>query len=333
MPSFNRGQYIREALDSVFCQQTNYQFKIIIADDASTDNTLEIIKEYKDKYPDKIEIWTSEKNQGLHQNILRVYRNIKTDYWTVLDPDDYWTDNLLIQKALVFFENNKEWTIYAANINVIDQTTNDKRQTTNMPYVRLKPKYKIIDSSFQDYLNGKAVLSCTQASFYRNIFNDELFNKMAQIDLEIAKQAFRGDSFRNAVHLYKGNAHFVNEICAVYRITGTGLWTAISEFAKNNLNTLIFMVLFKFFDEKYPQLKRFAYKTFNINKNIILSIIKGNYEKGILSEAQIDAFFYLLKQFIQNPVSTDDKSISLKNKIRLKIYGYLKSKVSEKGLD
>ena len=119
MPSYNKEKYIAENLDSVFMQETSYDYHIIVADDCSTDRTVEIVREYQNKYPDKITLLTSETNQKLYRNVLRAYENTKTDYFCVLDPDDYWTDKYKIQKSLDFLEKNKDYTIYVTDTNML----------------------------------------------------------------------------------------------------------------------------------------------------------------------------------------------------------------------
>ena len=68
MPSYNKGRYIEEALESILMQETDYEYQIIIADDCSTDNTIDIVKSYQDKYSNKIVFLESDKNQGLYKN-------------------------------------------------------------------------------------------------------------------------------------------------------------------------------------------------------------------------------------------------------------------------
>ena len=60
MPLYNRERFLAKALDSIFMQQTNFEYKIIIIDDASTDNSLYIAEEYKKKY-NNIKIIKNEK--------------------------------------------------------------------------------------------------------------------------------------------------------------------------------------------------------------------------------------------------------------------------------
>ena len=60
---FNHEPYIRRTLDSFVNQKTNFRYEILLHDDASTDGTQEIIKEYFQKYPDKIRAILQENNQ------------------------------------------------------------------------------------------------------------------------------------------------------------------------------------------------------------------------------------------------------------------------------
>lgn len=70
--AFNHGQYIRQTLDGFVMQKTNFAFEAIVHDDASTDNTADIIREYAEKYPDIIKPFLRRKT-----NILREGKKLK----------------------------------------------------------------------------------------------------------------------------------------------------------------------------------------------------------------------------------------------------------------
>ena len=61
--TYNHEKYIREALDSFLMQNTDFKYEIVIHDDASTDNTANIIREYEEKYPDIIKPIYQKENQ------------------------------------------------------------------------------------------------------------------------------------------------------------------------------------------------------------------------------------------------------------------------------
>ena len=201
MPSFNKEKYIKEALESVFMQETTYDYHIIVADDHSTDRTVDIVREYQAKYPDKITLLTSDINQKLYKNVRRAYEITKTDYFCVLDPDDFWIDKHKIQKALDFLEKNKDYTIY------VTDTIQQLPDGTRKQFIKRRRE---IDTTFEDFTNGKGALGCTLGSTFRNVvFKNGLPDKMVNLVSPTNEQSFRGDSFRTALHLHEGKAHCV----------------------------------------------------------------------------------------------------------------------------
>ena len=77
-------------------QETIYKYQILISDNASTDDSLKIAKEYQSKYPDLITILESEQNIGITKNMSKLYSFINTPYFARIDPDDYWISNTKI---------------------------------------------------------------------------------------------------------------------------------------------------------------------------------------------------------------------------------------------
>src|SRR5687767_7269280 len=72
MITYNHEKYIAQAIESVLIQKTNFNYKLIICEDCSTDNTAKICAEYKEKYPDKIDLYLNEKNLGVKLNAQRL---------------------------------------------------------------------------------------------------------------------------------------------------------------------------------------------------------------------------------------------------------------------
>lgn len=70
MPSYNKGPYIKEAIDSVLAQETNFDFQLIITDDASTDETLDVVKEIQSKHPNEIILLPSKKKKKIKAYFL-----------------------------------------------------------------------------------------------------------------------------------------------------------------------------------------------------------------------------------------------------------------------
>ena len=98
--NYNKGDWVREAIDSFLNQKTNFGFEIIIIDDASTDYSYEIIQEYQKKFPEKVRTFRNEVNLGITRTWKKVCQEAKGQYIARCDSDDFWTDPLKLQKQV-----------------------------------------------------------------------------------------------------------------------------------------------------------------------------------------------------------------------------------------
>ena len=98
--NYNKGDWVREAMDSFLNQKTNFDFEIIIIDDASTDHSYEIIQEYQKKFPEKVRTFRKEVNLGITRTWKKVCQEAKGQYIARCDSDDFWTDPLKLQKQV-----------------------------------------------------------------------------------------------------------------------------------------------------------------------------------------------------------------------------------------
>lgn len=111
--AYNMEKYIRQSLESLLMQSTTFPFEIIIHDDASTDNTREIIKEYALKHPAIITTIFQKENMysksRYNFQYKDVFPNAKGKYIAYCDGDDYWIDPLKLQKQVAFLESNSDY--------------------------------------------------------------------------------------------------------------------------------------------------------------------------------------------------------------------------------
>lgn len=87
--TYNQEKYIEQCVRSVLEQKTQYEYEVIIGDDASTDNTRNILMDLEVQYPDKIRLLLHDKNIGPSDNVLSVYNAARGQYIAHLDGDDY----------------------------------------------------------------------------------------------------------------------------------------------------------------------------------------------------------------------------------------------------
>ena len=113
---YNHEPYLRDCLEGFVMQQTNFPFKAVVHDDASTDNSAAIIREYAEKYPHIIEpIYETENQYSKHDGSLGRIMNAATlgrsPYIAYCEGDDYWIDPLKLQKQVDFLDKNPDYSM------------------------------------------------------------------------------------------------------------------------------------------------------------------------------------------------------------------------------
>lgn len=115
---YNHEPYLRECFDGFLMQKTDFAFEVLVHDDASTDNSAEIIREYTAKYPDLFKPIYQTENQYSKEvkvSVTYQYPRAKGKYIALCEGDDYWTDPLKLQKQVDILENNEEYgCVYTA---------------------------------------------------------------------------------------------------------------------------------------------------------------------------------------------------------------------------
>lgn len=111
MLAYNHESFLKEAIDGVLKQQTEYTFELIIGEDCSTDKTREIALAYQRRYPERIRVIISDKNVGMHENSLRVKESVKGRYIAFCEGDDYWTSPEKLQRQISWLENNADYAL------------------------------------------------------------------------------------------------------------------------------------------------------------------------------------------------------------------------------
>ncbi|WP_319481186.1 glycosyltransferase [uncultured Draconibacterium sp.] len=127
--TYNHEKYIKDALEGFVMQKTNFPFIAIIVDDASTDDTAKIIREYELKYPNIIKpYYLKENHYSQRKPKFPYFQSIqkKSKYIALCEGDDYWTDPLKLQKQVDFMEKNPEYSMCFHNA-IIYETSSVKR--------------------------------------------------------------------------------------------------------------------------------------------------------------------------------------------------------------
>lgn len=125
--TYNQERYIKDSIEGFLMQKTTFPFEIIIHDDASTDNTTNIIREYALKYPEIIFPIFQNENQyskGINPGYEYVIPKCKGKYIAVCEGDDYWTDPYKLQRQVDFLENNPDYGLVHTDVDKYFEKSN-----------------------------------------------------------------------------------------------------------------------------------------------------------------------------------------------------------------
>lgn len=126
---YNHEPYLRQCLDGFVMQKTNFRYVAVVHDDASTDNSAAIIREYAEKYPDIIKpIFETENQWSKHDGSLDRIMNAAIDateakYVAICEGDDYWTDSYKLQKQVDFMEIHPDFSMCCHGADVLNETS------------------------------------------------------------------------------------------------------------------------------------------------------------------------------------------------------------------
>lgn len=236
--SYNHRNYIERCIESVLSQKTDFNFKICIYDDASTDGTVDIIRSYADKYPNKIFAYINKKNVGGLKNIYKAISSVKTKYYAYSETDDYWCDDLKLQKQVNILENNPDCSFCGHNTNMFDCKQNKFRKP--LFNVKLKSKKIELTKSFKlkDFIKVHP-----SSRVYRT--------SCLELDKVKDTDAVVWDSASFWYFLTKGKLYYINEIMSVYNYTHEGVYTGASNRKRLQMAVNNILLINKELDYKY----------------------------------------------------------------------------------
>ncbi len=215
MPCFNVAKTLIRALDSISMQKVNFEYEILVIDDASTDQTVELAKKYSQQHP-QVKVICNESNRG---NAYTYYTGLcasRGEYFCVLDGDDYYTVPDKLQRQVDFLDSDtEEEYVGAATQFVIDLGNN---------MVSIPDRGTIEEFSYADFLTQNSGYYHTSTYMYRNIFRGNVPSQMSE-------ELYRGDTPRTMFHLsYSGKKIKVLDfVGSAYTFEFTGIWSGLKQ--------------------------------------------------------------------------------------------------------
>lgn len=125
--TYNHESYIEDALEGFLIQKTDFPFEILIHDDASSDGTAEIIRDYEAKYPEMIKaIYQTTNQYSLNKRINQDFNFPRAEgkYIALCEGDDFWVDEHKLKIQKEFLDLNKEYVICYGDVKAIDENGN-----------------------------------------------------------------------------------------------------------------------------------------------------------------------------------------------------------------
>lgn len=213
--AYNHEPYVARALDSYLMQKTTFKFEILVYDDASTDRTQEIIREYERRYPEIIKPYYQTENQ-YSQGKYNVegffnYPRARGKYIAMSDADDYWTDDQKLQLQVDYMEAHPECAmcLHSARIEAQEKAVQSLKIR---PYKKdcIIPAGKVIDKMF----NYPTASLMFRTEYTRDLQDYYYVSPVGDIPIQIHMAA-------------KGTVYYMDREMSVYRQGVSASWSEL----------------------------------------------------------------------------------------------------------
>lgn len=233
--TYNHKKYIREAFEGILMQKTSFPVEVVIGDDFSTDETLDIVKSYKNRENIQIKIlqrqrgdgyWEKRRKLGRLYNFENIIENCTGKYIALLDGDDYWTDEYKLQKQVEFLEANPDFILCYHDVVLRNQIDGSEK-------LRIGERKIVSDISLEDFILENNV--STGSALFRNNLLESLpgwfFNEP------------KGDYAFFILLAEKGRFHYLPAVMGVYRIHEGGIFSSLSQIKQYSHSVSFFLKL------------------------------------------------------------------------------------------
>lgn len=205
--TYNQEKYIAQAIESFLMQKTNFQFEIIIHDDASTDKTTSIIQNYASQYPLIIRPLFEKQNQysrGKQGFLNNMFKVAKGKYIALCEGDDYWLSPDKLQIQVDFLQGNPDYSVCFHPVKVFFE--NDKHKDYIFPEFSKKTVFSTAGLLKQNFIQ-------TSSAMYKK-------QKYGVLPTDVTPH----DWYFHLYHAQFGKIGFIDQVMSTYRRHPGGLW-------------------------------------------------------------------------------------------------------------
>lgn len=240
--AYNHERYIRRCLDSFIMQETTFAYEILIHDDASTDGTASIIREYEEKYPDIIKPIYQKNNQysqGVKISFVYQYPRARGKYIALCEGDDYWIDKHKLQKQYEALEDNIDCQICLHKV----ENVTESEESIGSFYPRDSLKSGVI--SQEQFIQFACSYSFQTSSYFFRVLPTSIITNMPSF----MSVAGIGDTPLMLLNGSIGKAYYINETMSCYRHNSICGWNSIREKWNIDQNIMHLDNVIKLFEE------------------------------------------------------------------------------------
>lgn len=259
-------------MESVIKQKTKFHIEIVVGEDHSNDKTRDVLKEYREKYPDKIKLLFRERNIGMIQNFIDTLEKCNGKYIALLEGDDYWTDSSKLQRQVDFLEAHPDFSFCFHNTKVIDEN--------------IQKEYLSNDSNQKKTNTVKDVIKDWYIMTPSIVFRKSMADKLPEWFVKVNN----GDYALQLLLAHKGEIGYIDHSMAVYRIHKQGISNVFKSkiYYFNSLRFLfnqfnqhteykynlpikkrLFLILFKLVRKSILEFLYSCYRQFSVAKKFI----------------------------------------------------------------
>lgn len=220
--TYNHEKYIRSALNGFVSQKTTFPFEVLVHDDASTDNTASIVREYEAKYPNIIHGVYQTENQyskGILITKTFLLKRVRGKYIAFCEGDDYWTDEYKLQKQVGFLEENPEYLACVHNSRMVNFNSGKE-------YL-INPNMVEYDVSLKDIARGNNKVYQTASLVVKKYVIEKRYEPNHPSYLDVTKSF--GDYQIAIMITTSGKMRYMPDVMSVYRFGVPGSWSMINK--------------------------------------------------------------------------------------------------------
>jgi len=214
--TYNHAPFIAQCLDGIVRQQTNFSFELIVHDDASTDGTADIVRQYAEEYPDVIISILQEENQWLKGRAApHILPKVNGRYMALCEGDDYWSDPNKLQKQVGILEANKEYSLCFHNVNTHWENGKSEDRLvvdSNVPSGRFTTRHVI--------KNSPRIATCSM------VFRTEWMYPAPQW----CQQTSARDKASQLILSTRGDIFYISDVMSVYRLNESSVSKDYTDF-------------------------------------------------------------------------------------------------------